>query len=233
MDHQSATPRDTRLAFTNEQRRKLGALGLLIPQVDALENTALLIGAAALSNEDSAPARADVMDEFDRVANALEAARKALSELEDARDEVLAHIARVQVRGRIEMMSYAMERGIGEDGLRHKVLYGIAALQAIVGRAKSDVPEGPTRRKTASPFPVSLIFKALVHGWAVAHRGSPSSAEFNFQVSAGLKSTFRQVVQICYEAMGRVNDDPDRAIKGFMKWQREEQNARRVSDVLS
>ena len=120
-----------------------------------------------------------------------------------------------------------MGAGVGDETILHKVLYGVSAAQAVVSRAMADVPKGPTRRKTASPFPVSLVEKALLHGWVTAHRDQSMPA-CNCPASAGLKQPFRRVVQLCYEAMGHKNDDPDRAIKGFMKWRKEERNVRQI-----
>ena len=93
----------TRSTFTVPQRNELAKLGLMNEQVEALESTAMRMGAAALRNEDAAPARQAVSEEFARVADALSRACDVLSDLESARDEVPSHSARLQVRGRIEI----------------------------------------------------------------------------------------------------------------------------------
>lgn len=219
--------------FTDQQRAELASLGLLTQQIDSLEDDALRLGAFALRNEDQAPTRADVIAEFDKIADALEAARRALSALEAARDDVPAHTARVKVRRHIELASYGMGAGIGDEGLCHEVLYQVAALRAIVRRAKAVVPKGPTRHKTAAPYPVSLIEQALLKGWIAAHHDQPRPA-LNCPASKALKAPFRRVVQLCYEAMGRPNEDPDRAINGFMTWKRKQvQNTLELGDVPS
>ena len=124
------------------------------------------------------------------------------------------------------MASYALTNKIGEEAVFHKLLDQLAAASAILERARADAPKGPTRRKTAMPYPVALIHDALLHGFVVAHRDTAMPA-FNIEVSAGLQSPFRRIVQLCYEAMQRTNDDPDRAIKGFMRWWQEERNVRK------
>ena len=222
-----------RPTFTPAQRGELAGLGLLPEQVTTLEDMALRVGAAVLRNEDMSPARQDVSAEFKRVADALARAHDALRDLEQAgMDALTGTAARSQARERIEIACYVMTDKLGEDGVFHRLLLDLAVAQAVVTRAQADAPSEPTRRKTATPYPVKLIHDALLHGFVVAHRNKPMPA-FSMEVSAGPKSPFRRVVQLCYEAMQRTNDDPDRAIKGFMSWQREERNARKVSDVPS
>jgi hypothetical protein len=222
----------TRPLFTGPQRADLSKLGLLPEQIEALENSALRVSVVVLRNEDESPARQDVLAELSTVAKALEAAQSALSKLEAARDEESTHAARAQARGRIDLASYAMTGKLGEEGVLHKLLDNIALAQAITKRAQDGLPTGPTRRQTATPYPIKLIHDALLHGWAVARQANPTLAP-NFDVSAGLKSPFRRVVQLCYEVMQRSNDDPDRAIKGYMNWLRQERNTSREPDVPS
>lgn len=214
---------DARPRFTTEQRRELTRLGLLDKQIEALESTALRVGSAVLKVEDMLPARRAVSTEFAKVADTLRGAQKALLSLAAARDGDRDDAARLQVRGRVELASYALTDKIGEEAVFHKLLDQLAVACAILERARADAPKGPTRRKTAMPYPVALIHDALLHGFVVAHRDKAMPA-FNIQVSAGLKSPFRRIVQLCYEAMQRNNDDPDRAIKGFMKWRNVERN---------
>lgn len=221
-----------RRRFTPDQRRALIRLGILSQQIDALEDVVLGIGSVVLRNEASAPARAEVQREFAKVRNALEAAHRALTDLEAARDGVPAHVARMQVRGSIELTSYSMGEGLASEGILHRVLSGLFVARAVVDRAIAYVPKAPTRHRTASPYPVSLVEKALLHGWATAHRDQPMPA-YNCPAASGPTAPFRLVVQICYEAMGQTNDDPERAIKAFMKSKRAGRNAQRASDVPS
>lgn len=76
------------------------------------------------------------------------------------------------------------------EGLRAACAFLLPAMRAYKGG-----PIAPT-------IPIALIWRAM-----------PSK----INLSSGATSTFRQIVGICYEALGAPVPDPERAIKAFVK----------------
>ena len=232
--------------FDGNQRRELTRLGLLREQIDSVQEI-LQPALAMLLNEAKKPAVQDVIAEFDGLSKALNAAHKALADLARADDDEPVHAARCETRLRIELVAYAATREGEADGSMNdrpmmEALRCIAFFEALIARARPDAALKPARRMLASPFPIKLIHEALLHGWVKAHlpnlRRSDDAPRkplplFNVRVSASPAGPFRLIVQECYSAMRRPNIDPDRAIKAYMRWLKQERNARRVSDVPS
>lgn len=79
--------------------------------------------------------------------------------------------------------------------------------------AIADLPR-QRRDDAASPKPVEWIDAALLRTWET---GGEPGTRYPFVRSVGLKSAFRQVVGVVYEAATcRVGADPERAIRSFL-----------------
>ncbi|MBA4178594.1 MAG: hypothetical protein C0505_18845 [Leptothrix sp. (in: Bacteria)] len=208
--------------FDAGQRIELSRLGLEPAQIDAVQE-AMRAGLSALVHEDTKPAVQDVAAEFERLSTALRRASDALSDLARADDEEPTQAARAEVRTRCDIASHKLTGTLGDDGPLMKALWMLAQCNAVVARARKTAPTEPTRRMSASPFPIKLIHDAL-------KGATPPS---NIRASASPTAPFRRVVQVCYAAMKRPNGDPDRAIKAYVSWLKKEQNAARLSDVPS
>lgn len=208
--------------FDAGQRLELASLGLLPEQIEAVQE-ALRFALWTLITEDTKPAVQDVSTEFARLSKALRQARDALSALARADDDEPTQAARAEVRTRCDIASHKLTGTQGDDGPLMKALWVLTQCNAVVARARKDAPTEPTRRMSASPFPIRLLHKALTHAAVPA----------NIRPSASPSAPFRKIVQVCYAAMKRPNSDPDRAIKTYMSWLKKERNAAGVSDVPS
>jgi hypothetical protein len=75
-------------------------------------------------------------------------------------------------------------------------------------------------RRQANPFAVRRIEKALLNGFVKRYSNKDPSKPlppYPFKPSSSPGSCFREIVGICYEAMGQKYTDPERAIKKHIK----------------
>jgi hypothetical protein len=86
--------------------------------------------------------------------------------------------------------------------------------------AMDDLPK-EQRRQRVNPEAVRHVHDALLKGWAAAHAGNPMPP-FPFKPSRHPSSDFRRIVGICFAAVtGNEGADPERAIKAFIRQERE------------
>lgn len=227
--------------FNAEQRTELCAIGLFAEQIEDLEEV-LCVAVAVLSSEATKPALQDVRTELNDVSAAFRALHDALTKLESAVEHEPTLAARVAARNRIDFASCELTRKMGADSAIAKALEHVAMCEPIVSLAIQRMPATPTRRMTASPYPIKLISDALLRGFGrylwgpvgeTTTRHVDQPKQMNVVPSGSPTSDFWRVVQVCYAAMNRSNTEPERAIKAFLKWQRTERNVRNKTEVPS
>lgn len=194
--------------FNPEQRQQLLTLGILEAQIARLERDALQPAEYALRQ---LPRLQDVRDELAEVKKAISDAKKALSRLLSADDESTALGETLQ---RVINEDLKMQ---GDGQVLERLLYPLAAANAVVERAQKTLPDEQRRPHSASFYPIQLIDEALRQGF---QDSQPDVEEANFKLSSSPNSLFRNVVGICYEAMGQASTDPYRAITAYLAWKK-------------
>ena len=198
----------TSIRFQKHQRDELLRLGVPAVAIEDIERSVLGWAKRYLTRE---PPRSTVLKELRNVADALTSARSAIEALLDDADNADSRAAarRALAGG---------GRRYKQDGLRlDETSKSLTTAIEVMTTAIASVPVGPQRHKSADPYPVEFIHKALLNVLsaeqvALAKRLKPS-------VSA--TSPFRQIVGICYEVIEAPADDPERAIKAYLKQWRE------------
>lgn len=195
--------------FSKVERAELTELGLIESQIDQLQTIALPLARAWLK---PLPRLQDVRDELNSLSNSMSSALASMSAL---------LTAAAPSRGRYE----ALQRLVLEDFEEHGSYESIQVAHrmllraySVVRRAQDSLPKTQRRQATADILPVVRINEALLSGFTKGH--SSPLPPYTLHPSASPGSPFRRIVGICYEAMGLVNTDPERAIKKFIAWQR-------------
>ena len=193
------------IRFEPHHLAELKQLGVVPEAINLLEVEALPAARGVLEHE---PAHADVRGELQAVADALEAARHAIERLLNAKPEV-AHLraarSRIAGGGRRNMMG-----GMRLDETSQSLTTSIDVLAA----ALATVPKDALRRQSATSLPIKHIHRALQVG--SVHAGFDPLVP-NLKPSSSITSGFRRVVGICYDAIGFPTDDPERAIRAYVK----------------
>jgi len=199
--------------FTDDHRKRLRKLRLTDSQVDALEAT-LPLSRVWLKKT---PTMLDVRDELRKVSRPIERAESALLKLIGAGTTAPA---------KFEAQQRIMEAGIVKNDGPDAASRLLAMAKAVMQYAEPDRKRGP---RTSSYLPVARIHQALMRGWR-SYRDraeltgesdfyrdlNPPLVEFNVRLSASPRSAFREIVGICYDAMGFKDADPERAIRNYM-----------------
>lgn len=175
----------------------------------------------------------DVRDELAGLHKAVQSAANALERWESAR---VRTPALAEARARVLDASFDSDdsgTAIGDAAsAAHRALIVIADALARLPKTR----RGPQ----ASPLPVYWIHKALARGWGRIHypvrRGEDSEPDENGPIppyphspSSGITSRFRKIVGICYDAaLGTRDNDPERAIKAFMRSRAKRSQGRQV-----
>jgi hypothetical protein len=196
------------IRFTSSQRNELTKAGLLAAQINELENAALPVAQAYLSKP---PALQDVRDELQKLLTTMQDARDVMSRLLSPKRAAATR----EVWNRVLLAEADMYNSFE---CIEKALSAVTLAHAVVQRAKSDLPMEQRRHRTADPFPVARINKALLDGFVKEH-GAGKKGPPRPRVSASPTSAFQGIVGICYDAMGR-NADPERAIKAYINQRR-------------
>jgi len=119
----------------------------------------------------------------------------------------------------------------------------VPLLEALADAAKVGIralPIKPIRHKSADPRAVEEIANALVYGWpkaiavewtSLGEIRNPSARQLKidpfpkkFRPNWSPSSAFAKIVGICFAAVGG-NEDPERAIKGYMSMRRKRREA--------
>ena len=191
--------------FTPQQHAELLRLGVVDQAIVQLETDALPRAREILKR---GPPKGAVLDELAAVDKALVVARSAVERLLNAKDSV-PHLR--EARARIHGGGYRHMFG----GLRlDETSKALSVAIGVVADAIATLPAGPVRHQSASPLPIKLIFSAVQFG-SVLSGLEPVLPQLKPSMSP--TSGFRQMVGICYEAIGTASTDPERAIRAYLK----------------
>jgi hypothetical protein len=119
-------------------------------------------------------------------------------------------------------------------------------MHGAVEKATREMPQEERRGRAASMIPVRAIHEALVAGF-VTHRSAnhvveehvkedpkknPNPWAYRIKVSFFPDSAFRQIADICYQAIGRKRGAPERAIRAYIACRKAQQGSL-DSDLLA
>lgn len=198
-----------RPTFTENQRKRLKDIGLLPAQITEIENT-LASNRALL--EQPAPMN-DVREELGAFRDAMDRACKIAAKLSDpkkySKDKVAA---RNEAWARLQWAASEASDVIEALSASQAAL---ETLGAIINIAINSLPKQQRTSVAADFRPIARIDEALLRGFTKADK-SPLPP-YTLKVSSSSGNKFRQIVGICYAAMGQKNDDPERAIKTYLR----------------
>jgi hypothetical protein len=194
------------IRFTVQQRKELKGLGVPIEAIDAIELEALPWSQAVFLRQE--PRRAEVLAELQAVRAALIVARDAVERLLDAPPSV-PHLK----AARSKIVGGGLRHAQDGIALDHTSA-GLAESIGVIDRAIASVPPGPTRHRSASTMAIERIHDALQQ--ASIFMGSDPHPP-GLEPSTSPTSAFRNMIGICYAAMGVPNPDPERALKAYLK----------------
>lgn len=216
------------LVFSAWQRQQLAELQVVPEQIDELER---VLPTCRAIRRNPAP-MGEVRKDLIRLEKALRCASEELTRFEAAPD---SEPALCEAFTRVQHEAFELsDRGEATTAAQMALL---PALEAV-SRALNALPR-EQRGPRAPWWPVARIHGALVLGWGRAYypirQGEAYSVvsaiapapPFPHLPSTGPTSLFRQVVGICYDLMD--DDfmiDPERPIKAFVKWYRQDRRRR-------
>jgi hypothetical protein len=115
-----------------------------------------------------------------------------------------------------------------------KLATEITRLSEVANSALKQIAGRQARHCPANPQAISFINYALLEGWCKTHNAHlsgndlrasncPPLPEYPFAPGErGHRAKFRKVVEICYQASGHPNPDPERAVKAHGKLERKQ-----------
>jgi hypothetical protein len=200
----STVVQPTVVRFTVEQCQDLREYGLVQEQIDELE---AVLPAVRVMIAD-APRLADVRDALQAILGAVTQLEKLLIGTRSGSTIMREALARIQV---------ASHAARGPANVDQLAVCALHRLRQAIERAQTELQGHAQRRSNAAAVePIRRIHDALLLGWVKAARGKVMGA-FNAKPSRSASSTFRSVVGTCYEAAtGKMDHDPERAIKGYL-----------------
>lgn len=196
---------DSRPQFTQAQRDILKNQGLIDEQIKELE-TILPLCRAWLRN---LPTMTEVREGLRDLDKAISKTRRLISK---------AHNATQRTPGQNEILQRLFSADYEENHSLEtisKTMETLAQMQSITNRALTDLPREQRRHTSANPYPVQCIDNALVKGFIKG--GDPPFPPYTLKRSSSPNCPYRNIICICYEAMGFDNADPERAIRNFLK----------------
>jgi hypothetical protein len=202
--------------FTISDRKELAAAGAKqIAESAEIEKHALPIcrKQCSASQRAFAEVRAIIADTLTAVSEAQVHLSRLYSEQTDARKEA-------RVRFEMSLHDMSADRDPVDSTVRNLI-----DMRTILAHALAELPKGQRRHRTARIDPVRRIDEALLRGFTRGH--TMPFPPYLLRASSSPGSQFREVVGICYRAIGR-NDDPERAIKAYIHWRKELDRESRV-----
>ena len=208
--------------FTQIQLQTLTSLGVKPEQVAqlrfALIDVALVFNPVAARN-DVRDVLTGVVDQTDKLLRSLNLIAKRVDAM------------RSTACTAIEVGYWEMHPEDDGPTAMHHLLPRLMTLKDAARKGIESLPQGQTRRRTASWKPIRSIENAMLLGWSRAFgpnviHGEQAEAAVSrapmypqkFRPSESATSTFSQVVAVCYEAAGAPRDtDPKRAIRAYLK----------------
>lgn len=191
------------IKFNESQRARLLKLDLIPEVIAVVEAEALPVAKGLLEKP---PRLGDVRSELREVHKALQRAQHSVAALMGATDAVPY---RQEARSRVRIGPFR-----AQDAAMQKLAGSFPDAIAAVAEALDKMPAKPTRHRTASPAVVNEIYRAVQKGYIMAGL-EPLQPHLAPSVSPG--SRFRELIGICYEALGAPSSDPERAIKAYLK----------------
>jgi len=210
------------ILFSKNQRKDLADLGVIDRQVTELQR----VLPSCREDLRDPPTLTDVRDELLDLVRNTEAGSSALQRLATgANSRSAPHLREAVIR--VQMASLNLDQDIEDIDLALSALSRIAASAA---QALTDVGTEQRRTRRANWRPVHRIHRALILGWGKAHYPraraedvvtSLRSPPFPHIPSTGVKSPFRVIVALCFDAIHQSRDsDPERAVKSYVRWLR-------------
>jgi len=208
--------------FDEEQVAELRGLGLPDVQILALKHALLGVHACLVQ----AVPMSDVRDELAALQSAMTVAVKRLRRVRRSTAPApWEALMRIQ-KARPEHVD-SIDGDRWNDDLAHAE-QALRDLLETVGWAIEDLPTGQRRYRAANPEAIGHIHRGLMKGWTEAHAGQAFPA-FPFRPSINPTGPFRTIVKICYAAVtGHHDADPERAIKAYIRNEREAAKRREV-----
>ena len=207
------------IRFTKTQRKDLVRLGLPVEVIEAIEVEALPWSKRVILHQE--PRRNDVLAELNAVRGSLIGARDAIERLLAAPRSV------PHLNGARSMIAGGGYRSIQDGVALNHTSAGLTECIEVMNRAIASVLPGPARRKTANAVAIDHIHDTLQTAsyFAIGEFHPPG-----LEPSASPTSAFRQLIGICYEAIGAPSADPERALKAYLKRWRAQVKAQSESE---
>lgn len=205
--------------FSASTRKSLADLGLSSCQMSEIERTLPVVSAYL----EKSPTVTAVKTELQDANNALLASAKTIKRLMHAP---------ARERAVIEARNRAIT-SIGEcdsdDEVFSKLLTLADAASVVLSNAIAALPR-QRRSDAGSCYPIERIDRAIMKGLIAVKAGKDrTTPKFNYKLrpSSNPTSNFRQIIGLCYDAIGQRNNDPERAIKAYVARQKVLQSAGR------
>ncbi len=208
-EHMSAT-------FSPSQRDELKRLGVDAEQLKRLQLALRIIKAYT-----AAPATlCDVRNPLDDLTKAAARTAKLLNSLSQA---PVHDDAMTEAKGRLMLAIYEVVPDFSELTLA-QLQSAACLIRDAASHALQEIPRQQSRHKSAHVYPIKYIDDALLLGFTASQNANKEGPwpPYPFKPSASPTSKFRQIVGVCYEAAGAPSNDPERAIKSYMRVRRSE-----------
>lgn len=214
--------------FSTDQRKRLARLGVTPEQVAELIR---VLPSVAASGKNP-PKLADVRAPLEKIRDTAAILARDIARVSSHRDDRALSMAAFLLwdahgqRLHDDYFAAPLEprpRNLPPDKLAKE----IKRLAEIADDALKRIAGKQTRHRIADPQPVSLIDHALLEGWNKTHSAHlsdddlrngdyPPLPEYPFGPGErGHRAKFRKIVEICYQASGHPNADPERATKAY------------------
>ena len=193
---------ETGLEFSVAQRLRLSAMGLIPCQIDALEAQALRGIALHARSPRLAEAR-KVLERLDRDASRLLAGLMAIQPMAVPRELDTARLLLIMAHD--DQATARSSSALTPDSF----LAQLQTFAATTERALAKAREIKERDHSASPAPITLIVRLL-------EEALPTAKLWPVLIT---REWLLELSGICYEAAGRKNIDPERAVRAYFRQQ--------------
>lgn len=186
--------------FTEFQRKRLQHAGLASPHIDALETHA--IRAVAQCNEPARLAEARrTLERLQADASRLLKTLEAMTPLQLPRELDTARLF-------LLMAHYDREEALlSATPIPESLLAHLTELVEVSTRALAKSREKHERDHSASPEPIRYIVRLI-------EEARPAVAPLTTE-------RLREIASVCYEAAGRQNTDPERAVRTYLQQEKQ------------
>jgi hypothetical protein len=207
--------------FDEKQRDELVRRGLCAEQIAAIEE--ILPTAAALIEQ---PARmGHVRERLTELSTQIAASCQAVTNLLDAGRSTLPDSREALFWAQIA--DFNLHRNTDTRTL-HNAVAALNLARTVIDRAITELPREQRRSRQASPAAVALIDRALLDGLVKA-----GAVRDMLKRSSSPGSAYRDIIGICYQAMGQSTHDPERAIRAFIALKKSQNAQAREHPVVT